>query len=348
MYEKRHRPLSNANKRKAGARTSSNTAQMSYFDTFELPSLLVEDAISRFIAIKRAENLRKMTINLYQKTLRYFAEWLESNCSDVIYINQITRRIIEDFVAYSIDEKKLSPNTVNSRIRVLRTLFNVLIDDGEATNNPASKIVLLKTDATKIRVYTDDQINRILAHCDSRSYVGFRDTTFIILALDTGMRVSETLALKVQDIDFESRTISIDGEIAKSRRSRIVPFSAYTSKQLRELVEENKYHFPDSTHLFLSIAGKPMNASGLRKRLHDIGSRSGVSSEIEVSPHSFRHTAATTMLKNGMDLYSLSRILGHSTLEMTKRYLALTPKELSVRHDRYSPIQQFRTRKRRF
>jgi len=348
MSMRKHRPLSSASKRKAPKQVDESSAQISYFDEFEAPAMRIEDAIDRFMAIKKSANLRGPTITIYRKSLKYFYEWLQEAHEEVIYVNQVTRKIIEEFISYSLEDRKLAANSINGRVRVLKTMYNTLIDDGEELVNPATKVSLLKTDSTKIRVYTEDQIHRLLDECDIRSYVGFRDATFILLALDTGMRVSETLALKMSDIDFVSRTISIGGDISKSRKSRVVPFSAYTSKQLRELVEENRYHFEGEVNIFLSITGGKMSAAGLRKRLHDLGDRSGVSKEIEVAPHSFRHTAATTMLRNGMDLYSLSRILGHSTLDMTRKYLALSPKDLSVRHDKYSPVQQFRTRKRRF
>lgn len=348
MSKRKHRPLSSVSKRRSRRRTDERSAQLSYFDEFEVPAMRVDDAIDRFMAIKKSANLRGPTITIYRKSLKYFFEWLREAHEEVVYLDQIDRKTIEEFITYSLEKRRLAANSINGRVRVIKNMYNTLIDDGEELTNPATKVSFLKTDSTKMRVYTEEQIHRLLEKCDVRSYVGFRDATFILLALDTGMRVSETLALKTTDIDFVSRTISVGGEISKSRKSRLVPFSAYTSKQLRELIEENRYHFEGESNIFLSITGAKMSAAGLRKRLHDLGERSGVSKEIEVAPHSFRHTAATTMLRNGMDIYSVSRILGHSTLDMTRKYLALSPKDISMRHDKFSPVQQFRTRKRRF
>ncbi|MCT4792859.1 MULTISPECIES: tyrosine-type recombinase/integrase [Exiguobacterium] len=319
--------------------------QMSYFD--QTYALSMDDAIARFLSIKESMNLRPKTIVIYRKYLKYFNEWLKQNRPEVTLVDEVTRKIIEEYLRHSV-ASNLSPYTVNGRLRMIKTFYNALIDDGEKVKNPAEKIPYLKTNSTKLRVYTDEQVQLLLDYCDTRSYVGLRDYTYLLLALDTGMRVNETLLIKVSDVDFDSRIISIDGSNAKSRKSRTVPFSSFTGKYLRELVSENGYHFEGMEYLFISIRGQRLSQTALKNRLLTLGELSGVGKEISVTCHNFRHTAATNMLKAGMDLYTLSRILGHSNINMTKRYLSLDSKDLSQRHEQFSPVQQFRTRKRRF
>ena len=346
MVARKRRPLSTA--RKIPKLNKNGEAQLSYFSHLDIPGISVGDAISRVISMKKARNLRPKSIQIYQKLMRYFHEWLNERYPDIYYIDQIKRATVEEYIDYCLNEKKLSEYSVNSRVKVIKIIFNTLIDDGEPISNPAAKIAPLKMNTAKIKVFTDDQVMRLLDHCDTQSFVGFRDYCYILLALDSGLRINESLTLKTTDFDFDSRTILIRSENAKSRKSRVVPFSSYVAKHLRELIEENRFHFKDVDYLFISVRGSHLEASSLRKRLKQLGDLSGVSKEIEVAPHAFRHTAATNLLKNGLDIFTLSRILGHSTLDMTRRYLAMTPKDLSVRHDKYSPVQQFRTRKRRF
>lgn len=340
MAKRAGRPLS------VNRRYPNPSKQLSYFETVE--SLSIDEAIARFIAMKETINLRKKTLVAYKKYLRYFNAWRIKFYPDVTLIDEVTKKMIEEYLHYSLIDSGLSPYTVNGRLRMLKTFYNALIEDGEKIKNPTEKIAPLKTNETTLRVYTDDQIKRLLESCDTRSYVGLRDYCYLLLSLDSGMRITETLMITLSDINFEHRTITVVSENAKSRQSRLVPFSSYTSKYLRELVDENKYHFPASESLFLSIRGKQLTHSGIKARLIRIGELSGVGNEISVTCHYFRHTAATNMLKAGMDMYSLSRILGHANMDMTRRYLSLSPKDLSLKHDQFSPIQQFRTRKRRF
>lgn len=340
MAKKARRPLS-------VSRSYQNPSkQLSYFEKAD--ALTIEEGIARFMAMKQTLNLRPKTITLYRKYLRYFNEWRINEYPQIERIDEVTRKMVEEYLHHSLVKCELSPHTVNGRLRMLKTFYNALKDDGEDVESPAEKVAPLKVNESTLRVYTDDQVKRLLDSCDTRSYVGLRDYCYLLLALDSGMRITETLMITISDIDFDNRTISVVSENAKTRQSRLVPFSAYTCRYLRELSEENNHHFVGSEYLFLSIRGTQMTHSGIKGRLERLGELSGVSKEISVTCHYFRHTAATNMLKAGMDLYSLSRILGHANMDMTRRYLSLTPRDLSQKHDQFSPIQQFRTRKRRF
>jgi|GEM_PF-937346 len=341
MAGNRHRPLSTKNGVKKLRSSALDSEQLSYFNS----SLTLDEAIAKFIDEKHLRNLRSTSINLYKKCLRYFAEWLEQTKPDVIYLNLVKKQHVDEYIKHDLNTLKLSPYTINGRIRILRAFFNYFVDSGDIKSSPLTKIKLLKTNSIKIRVYTDEQIQKLLNHCDTNSLVGFRDYCFIILALDTGMRVTELLATKIEDIDLTQRVIFVSSEVSKGRSSRPVPFSSYTATQIKELIRENHFHFPNNQYLFASIRGTQISTGSIRRKLRQLGEISGVNSEINVCPHNFRHTAATKMLKAGIDLYSLSKILGHQSIDMTRRYLTLTPKDLSVRHDVFSPIRGLRTKK---
>lgn len=335
-----HRPLSSKNN--GIKRIRQGDEQLSYFD---MKAPTIEEAVARFIDEKEMLNLRSTSIVLYRKCLKYFSEWLILTTPDISYVNQITKKNIEDYIKHDLNTLNLSPFTINGRLRVLRTFFNSLVESRVIKSNPMSKVKLLKTNSAKIRVYTDEQIQKLLDHCDLSSLVGYRDFCFIILALDTGMRVTELLSIKVEDIDLKQRIISVNSDVSKGRMARVVPFSSYTVIQIKELIRENNFHFPENKSLFVSVRGTPLSTGSIRRKLRELGSETGVSKEINVCPHNFRHTAATKMLKAGIDLYSLSKILGHKNLEMTRRYLTLTPKDLAVRHDVFSPVRGLRTKK---
>lgn len=338
MSRERFRPLSNQRNFKAGQ-------QMSYEDVVDLRSISFKDAIDRFLAIKTTANLRKTTLTLYAKTLRYFYDWLVEFYPDVHYLDELKREHIEAYKAFLVSQ--VAAYTINGRIKTLKSFFNAMIDDGEIKESPATKVQFMRVNRSKIQVFTDEQVQLLLDSCDKTSWIGFRDYCFLVLALDTGMRITEMTTLNDEDIDFIARVITVKSEIAKGRVQRMVPMSAFTSKLLRELMRENKHHFKGSTSLFMTLRGIQASSNTMRKRVTEIGEMSGVDKFTEVHPHKFRHTAATSMLKSGMDIYTLSKILGHTSLEMTKRYLSMDTAAISERHDRFSPIERFRTKKKR-
>lgn len=338
MSRERFRPLSNQRKFKAGQ-------QMSYEDLGDLQSISLIDAINRFVVIKTTANLRKTTLTLYSKSLRYFYDWITEHFPEVKWLDEIEREHIEAYKQFLVSQ--VAAYTINGRIKMLKSFFNSMIDDGEIKESPAQKVKFLRVNRSKIQVFTDDQVRLLLTSCDKSSWIGFRDYCFLVLALDTGMRVTEMTSLNDEDIDFMARVITVKSEIAKGRVQRMVPMSAFTAKLLRELMRENKHHFRGSTALFMTLRGRKASSNTIRKRVTEIGDISGVSKVTEVNPHKFRHTAATSMLKSGMDLYTLSKILGHTSLEMTKRYLSMDVTAISERHDRFSPIERFRAKKKR-
>lgn len=327
----------------------------------DIQPMALETAFNYFITAKIGEGIRKRTRVDYSNTWRYFTEWLDEENYKVDYVHEITPEMCRNYIHYlTVDAPKykghiyiktdhgkgLSAATINMRIRALKVAFNFWCREGFVRKSPMDNIRTQKVDEDKIESFTDEQIEALLGACDQRTYVGFRDYVFQWLLLDSAMRINEALSLKLGDIDIKTRSIELGAQFNKNRRVRIVPLSADTVKLLLELIDENKAHFPHAEKIFLSVYGEELSDTQMNKRLKYYGDITGVGKEIRTTAHTWRHTAARNYILNGGDPYTLMRLLGHSSIHMTRRYVQMTADDIRIKHEEYSPVKKFRTRLR--
>ncbi len=161
-----------------------------------------------------------------------------------------------------------------------------------------------------------------------------RSRAILLLLLDTGMRVGELTSAKIHQVDQRNHRIQILGKGAKERS---LPFSPRTAQALWRYLSTRPESEPDEP-LFVTYNKREIDATQLGKSLKLLGKRAGVEN---VHPHRFRHTFAIQYLRNSGDPYTLQRLLGHSTLEMVKRYLSLAQMDIDKAHKRASPVDNW-------
>ncbi len=323
--------------------------------------MTIDDAWEYFITAKLGEGIRKRTHDDYSNTWRYLNEWLMEKGYEVKHVSDITPTMCRDYIKYlAYDAPRfkghiyihndqgvgLSSATINMRIRSLKVAFNFWKREKMIRESPMDNVRIQKVDVDKIESFTDEQIEAMLGACDQRKYVGFRDYVFQICLLDTGMRMNELLSLEMESIDIKSRSIHLSAEFNKNRRYRVIPISPITLKLLYELADENKAHFPEQKKIFLSCYGEPVKDTQMNKRLKHYGDMTGVGKEIRSTAHTYRHTFARNYILNGGDPYTLMRILGHSSLNMTRRYIQMTDSDVIKQHNNFSPVSKIRTKLR--
>ncbi|CAM3248319.1 tyrosine-type recombinase/integrase [Paenibacillus taichungensis] len=319
------------------------------------PAYTFEQGINYVITTKKSEGLRERTLIDYAKHWGYFITWVEKNY-EIHEVGQITTEMIRNHVNYMKHDAKRyeghkhiigehgtghSDTTINIRLRTLKAIFNQLERDEIIEMNPTNSIKLIRTDEDLVEALTSEQIKILLSQPNQKDFVGYRDYVAMVLLLDTGMRANELMSLKCEDIDFQSRLITLSGQQNKNRKPRIVPMSHLTVKLLHQLVSENRRSFA-SSRLFLSCYGDPLGQNHFNKRLKYYGQKAGFGRDIKCTAHIFRHTMAKNYILNGGDPFTLQRILGHYDLRMTRRYIQMDSQDLLKQHGDFSLIKTLR------
>ena len=324
----------------------------------EIPKLTLQQAVDLVIAGKKAEGLRERTIRDYIKMWGYFTKWLNKHYPEIEMVNDLTPDMFRNYVNYLqydarryeghtlIDVKKqgvgLKPTTINIRLRTYRSMLNYLERESLIEFNPMDNVRLMRQDIDLTNCFTDEEVKELFKQPNQRDYVGFRDFVIMNLMLDTGMRVNEILGLRIGDIDFQTRFITLNGEQNKNRKPRLIPVSSYVCKLLLQIVEENWTHFK-TDRIFLSCFGEPLGANHFNKRLKYYAEHAGIEGK-KVTAHVYRHTWAKNMILNGCDAFTLQKIGGWSDIRTMRRYIQMDVEEIRKSHDEYSPIMKFNKR----
>ncbi len=283
------------------------------------------------------------TIDWYTCYLLKFQQFLEPNGMPTD-VTQIDRGHIRAFIRYLQTEarcprsdKPLSQATVQGYVRTLKAFFSWLMREEYLANNPMAGIPVPKASTKIINTFTDDQIAQLAQGWHSSNGNNSRNLAILLLMLDSGLRVSEVTGISLDDVDLEAGQIRITR--AKGGNERIVPIGSVVRRALWKYINHHRSRplTDNVTGLFLNERGLPLTRNGVQQMLRRQASREGITG-VRVSPHSCRHTFAKNYLLNGGDIFSLQRILGHSSLASVRIYLNLFATDIKKQHQRYSPI----------
>lgn len=305
--------------------------------------LHIEKLIEGFRISCQTENKSPKTIEWYTGFLSRFSRFLQSN-NHPTKVAEISRSHVRSFILYLQQEAKtphtakpLSSSTVQGYARTLKVFFAWLLREDYIESNPIIRIPLPRSSTKMINTFNAEQIDRLVSICHASNGSGFRNLTIILLFLDTGIRVNELVSIDYGDVDLTSGFITI--RKAKGNRERIVPIGSIVQKALWKYINQ---HRPEPltdkiTSLFLSWNGLPLGKNGVQQMLRRYGKAAGLSG-VRCSPHTFRHTFAKNYLLNGGDIFSLQKILGHSSLASVRLYLNLFAIDLKKQHRHFSPV----------
>jgi len=323
----------------------------------------MEEWICEYMYYCRSRKLRPKTMNSYEQTLWLFERWLRESegVEDVRKVTEATvRRYIVDLQQrgkytvcvrdrskeYNHPERRrdfrsqVSDVTINNYIRNLRAFFNWLDIENALSRNPMKKIRQIKAERKAREFLTDEEFMKLCDCMDLSYFSEHRDHTIINLLLDTGMRLGECLLITMDDLDLINRAIRLKGENTKGRQARTVYFSKKMSVLLRRWLKF-KDRYCESGFLFPKHDGTMINLSSFEANFRKYLKKAGISKDI--SPHALRNNFAKRCLMSGMDIYTLSRLLGHSSVTVTEQaYLDLTDEDLGKRYQHFSPLANMR------
>ena len=165
---------------------------------------------------------------------------------------------------------------------------------------------------------------------------GKRDRAIVLVLLDTGIRASENARLEFADVNFQTGAIQLApyGSGRKTKGRTVYLGKASRSALWLYIAERDD----NEKFVFRTVKGRPMNRNSIRQMVNGLGVRAGVRNAY---PHRFRHTFAIQFLRNGGDIFSLQRLLGHASLEMVQKYLKLAQVDTQNAHQRASPVDRW-------
>lgn len=285
-----------------------------------------------FMLSRKGGKLSKRTLLWYDEQLNRFITYANEN--GINKVEQVSRNIISDYLYHLL--KGMKGVTACGHYRALRAFFNFLFDEEYISRNPIQKVKAPKAEQKFMRTFSKVEISQILKHYSQSDFFGARNYTIMSLLFSTGLRKSELLNIKIKDVNLDVDAIRI---IGKGSKERTVPIG---TAMRRIILRYKKWReeFLDGNHcefFIITREKQQMKISGLNTIFSNLKKDLSLGGE-KLSPHTWRHTFAKTFLLNGGDIFSLQKILGHSDISTTKRYIHLNDKELKLQHSRYNPL----------
>lgn len=292
-------------------------------------NVTLEDSLRLFLQDCELRNLSNRTVGWYRGKINTFFKRIDKGIKTV---NDINAQHIKDFmVAYK--KEGWEDSTINGMLRAIRPYFNYCYSEGLINEDIGAGIKLYKEKVKVIETFSREQIKKLLRQPDLKTFVGLRDATIMMLLLDTGMRISELTGINVYDINWWEGFITVNG---KGNKQRQVPVQITTLKQLEKYYRVRGEMGIDA--FFVTVDNTRITVRHLQDRIKDFGDQAGIK-HVRVSPHTFRHTFAKMYIQNGGDVFTLQKILGHTTLEMVRRYVDMFSGEVRAAHKKFSPIE---------
>jgi len=292
-------------------------------------TIILSVAITKYFEAKRAQRLSEHTLSDYNNTFRKFSSFLGEDQR----IDKITSTSIAQFLA---NTNGLSKKTTLNYHTGLSSLWNYLVKHSYAKQNIVRLVDPPRPDEKQVVPFSRDDIVTMLSVIKEKQSE-IRNRAIILLLLDTGLRSSELCSLRVKDIDLSARKLRTLG---KGGKERYIPFHLSTQEalsayfKLRGLSSFKSRNKP--VFMTMYLAPSELDRNGLFHIVEKIGINASIQ---RCHPHRFRHTFAIQFLRNGGNIYTLQALLGHTTLDMVKRYLAIAQTDLDSDHEKASPVK---------
>jgi integrase/recombinase XerD len=252
------------------------------------------------------------TVHTYRHSLR--------NCPDVITKANLNAAVI------AMRERGLSAGGINLRLRSINSFLGWLHEEGHLRE--PLRVKLLKNPPKPIQTLSDQDVKRVVTY-RPKGRIETRTWVLALVLLDCGLRISEALGLERADVDLDGLVLKVLG---KGGKVRLVPLSHELRKHLFRFLDKT-----EGRYVFQAFNGSHLERHNVYEELQRLCRRIGISAH--PNPHNFRHAFAAHSMKNGLDVFRLSRILGHTNIATTQIYLrSLGIEHLQAGHAKYSPL----------
>lgn len=307
--------------------------------------MLLSEAIEGFLYSK-AVTSSPHTISDYRNTLRQWLEYIDDQP-----VNMVTSNDVHRFLYFLKVERKLKPKTVRNAHTGISAFYTWAEQELGIEHVIRGKVAAPKANQPEIVPLSKRDVRDLLMAMDrtdvwetgrrrparSQRPTRLRDKAIVLVLLDTGIRAQELCDLRIEDVDLQAGAVQV--RAGKGDKGRTVYLGHVAKEALWRYLSKRPDKRSDEP-LFMTSRRGPMDRSALRRMLASAGQRAEIPET--VGPHRFRHTFAINYLRNGGDIFTLQRLLGHSSMEMVRRYLAIAEVDIAEAHRRASPADNWR------
>ncbi len=276
-------------------------------------TLSLEQALADFLKALAGKNRSVATISAYRTDSHQFITWLHENNMVVLSPVQVERADITDYMA-SLAERKLSGVSRARKVAALREYFRYLAEHERISKSPMTGVETPRREKHSRTALTRDEYSLLL----SLAGASIRDYAIVQVFLQTGLRVSELVALRIDDVDLTSRVLHV--RAGKGMAARSIELERKATQAIKNYLATRSTIADDQ--LFLNRDNEPISGRGVRKLVTKYLRLAGIKKK--ASCHSLRHTFATAKAQQGISAYRLKEWLGHQSLETTQIYIHLS------------------------
>lgn len=298
------------------------------------------DLLFKFKEHLNVLNRTEYTIKAYSGHIQHFLEKLDKD------IKAVTKADMATYIATlydhkSADGKSYTTSTIIIKVRSLKRFFEFLEYDNTVFINPMESIREPRKEKRLPRnILTPKEVNTILDQPNLGTLTGIRDRTILELFYSTGIRLNELCLLTIYDADLQGKMVRVNK--GKGQKDRVVPMGKHATRFLREYITKVRPHFTrknkKSRALFVNFHGQNISKQVVGIMVKNSLKAAGVTKK--ASAHTFRHTFASQLVKNGADIFSVQKMLGHSDLKTTQGYLQALGLDIKKAHQKSHPREK--------
>lgn len=296
---------------------------------YEEDVITIFDSFQQFLEDKQAHNLSKASLWDYEDSFRYLMNY--GNFDETTPLSDVTTSL---FKKWTIDmlERDLKPTSINRYLRDCKVFLNWCIKN--ALLFTEVQIDMVKGQEAGIKNFSDEDLELILQKpVVKNDFVEWRTWTMVNWVLGTGNRAGTVIEIRIGDIDFRNKEITL--RHTKNKKAQIVPLSSKLSVIIKDYIHTWRHGCGAEDFLFPNQANEQLTTEALAHAFTKYCKQRGCS---KTSIHGLRHSFALNWIRNGGNQFKLQKILGHSTLEMTRRYVALAAVDLKEDYDKFSTL----------
>ena len=278
-----------------------------------------QTTIQEFLThLKNDRNASSNTVMAYRNDLSQFADFLDKNLPSDADWGGVTQNFLNDYVRAM--DGKYTASTSARKIAALKTLFHWLNQRGLASEDPSMRLKSPRVEKKAPRILSEDDVNRLFESTRTVSPPrSLRDRALLELIYSTGMRVSEAIALRLSDIDFETGTARCDGKGTRQRSAPLTPSAMTALKDYLDHARTEMLGQNAGDYIFLNPLGSRLTRQAVWMTTRQYAKAASI--EGEVTPHTLRHSRAAHMLQKGEDVRRVQEWFGHANLATTQMYV---------------------------